>query len=74
VLVVRDACPGCGSMQCKNNGHIHNGKQNHQGKTCGRHGVVSADEPGWLAGAGPGPLANARKPETLHPPLASVEV
>jgi len=74
MMVVRDACPECGFMQCKNNGHIHNGKQNHQGKTCGRHCIASADEPGRLAGASPGPSANARAPETFHPPLASVEV
>jgi hypothetical protein len=27
-----------------------------------------------VAGAGPGPSANAREPETLHAPLASMEV
>jgi insertion element IS1 protein InsB len=39
---VRDACPECGSQLFKKNGHIHNGKQNHQCKTCGRQFVVDA--------------------------------
>jgi insertion element IS1 protein InsB len=43
-MVVRDACPGCGSIQFKKNGHIHSGKQNHQCKACGRQFVVSAEE------------------------------
>jgi insertion element IS1 protein InsB len=38
----RDACPECGSKRFKKNGHIHNGKQNHQCKTCGRQFVVDA--------------------------------
>jgi len=29
---------------------------------------------GSCCGAGPGPLTNAREPETLQPPLASMEV
>jgi transposase-like protein len=37
-----EACPECGSQQFKRNGHIHNGKQNHQGKACGRQFVVDA--------------------------------
>jgi insertion element IS1 protein InsB len=43
-MVVRDACPGCGSTQFKKNGHIHSGKQNHQCTTCGRQFVASAAE------------------------------
>jgi insertion element IS1 protein InsB len=43
-MVVRDACPGCGSPQFKKNGHIHNGKQNHQCKVCGRQFVASAED------------------------------
>ena len=43
-MVVRDACPGCGSMQFKKNGHIHSGKQNHQCKACGRQFVASVEE------------------------------
>ncbi len=43
-MVVRDACPGCGSIQFKKNGHIHSGKQNHQCKACGRQFVASAED------------------------------
>src|SRR3712207_4431036 len=43
-MVVREACPGCGSIQFKKNGHIHNGKQNHQCKACGRQFVASAED------------------------------
>jgi IS1 family transposase/transposase-like protein len=43
-MVVRDACPECGSIQFKKNGHIHSGKQNHQCKLCGRQFVASAEE------------------------------
>ena len=42
-MVVRDACPGCGAQQFKKNGHIHNGKQNHQCKACGRQFVLHAE-------------------------------
>jgi insertion element IS1 protein InsB len=42
-MSVRDACPGCGARQFKKNGHIHNGKQNHQCKACGRQFVVHAE-------------------------------
>jgi insertion element IS1 protein InsB len=43
-MVVRDACPGCGSTQFKKNGHIPSGKQNHQCKACGRQFVASAED------------------------------
>jgi insertion element IS1 protein InsB len=43
-MVVRDACPACGSTQFKKNGHIHSGKQNHQCTTCGRQCVASAED------------------------------
>jgi insertion element IS1 protein InsB len=43
-MVVRDACPACGSTQFKTNGHIHSGKQNYQCKACGRQFVVSTEE------------------------------
>jgi transposase-like protein len=49
-MVIRDECPRCQSPQHKKNGHIHNGKQNHQCHNCGRQFVdcfeqnlVSAD-------------------------------
>lgn len=33
-------CPDCGSSEVKLNGHIHNGKQNHLCKACGRQFVL----------------------------------
>ena len=33
-------CPSCGSGRYKKNGHIHNGKQNHLCKDCGRQFVI----------------------------------
>jgi insertion element IS1 protein InsB len=38
----REGCPECGSRHFKKNGHIHNGKQNHHCKACGRPFVVDA--------------------------------
>ena len=38
-MVIRDACPQCGSSKYKKNGHIHNGKQNHHCHDCGRQFV-----------------------------------
>src|SRR5690242_17346075 len=38
-MVLRDGCPQCGSTNHKKNGHIHNGKQNHRCKACGRQFV-----------------------------------
>jgi len=38
-MVIRDVCPCCKSPEYKKNGHIHNGKQNHQCKDCGREFV-----------------------------------
>jgi ribosomal protein S27AE len=43
-MAVRDACPECGSIQFKKNGHIHSGKQNHRCKTCGRQFVAIAED------------------------------
>jgi insertion element IS1 protein InsB len=34
-VVIRAMCPRCRSLKYKRNGHIHNGKQNHQCKDCG---------------------------------------
>lgn len=42
-MAVREACPACQSQQCKKNGHIHNGKQHHQGKDCGRQLVLQPE-------------------------------
>jgi len=38
-MVIRDVCPRCQSSKYKKNGHIHNGKQNHQCQACGRQFV-----------------------------------
>lgn len=35
------SCPSCQSESVKLNGHIHNGKQNHSCKGCGRQFVVN---------------------------------
>jgi insertion element IS1 protein InsB len=43
-MSMRDACPECGSRLFRKNGHIHNGKQNHQCKECGRQFVVDATQ------------------------------
>ena len=38
-MVIRDVCPRCQSSKYTKNGHIHNGKQNHQCQDCGRQFV-----------------------------------
>jgi hypothetical protein len=38
-MVIRDGCPQCQSPKYKKNGHIHHGKQNHQGRDWGRQFV-----------------------------------
>jgi insertion element IS1 protein InsB len=38
-MVTQDVYPRCQSPKYKKNGHIHNGKQNHQCKDCGRQFV-----------------------------------
>ena len=42
-MVLREACPQCGSIWFKRNGHIHTGKQNHRCKLCGRAFVLTPD-------------------------------
>src|SRR5215467_10361313 len=42
-MVVRAACPACGSERFKRNGHLQTGQQNHQCKACGRQCVLQAD-------------------------------
>lgn len=37
-------CPSCTSSVIKLNGHIHNGKQNHQCKSCGRQFVLNSTQ------------------------------
>lgn len=39
--MIRNCCPECGSKKFKKNGHIHNGKQNHQCKVCKREFVLN---------------------------------
>ena len=41
-MVVREACPACGSKRFKRNGHLKTGQQNHQCKACGRQFVLHA--------------------------------
>ena len=41
--VARVFCPECGSSNYKKNGHIHNGKQNHLCKDCGREFVLNPE-------------------------------
>jgi insertion element IS1 protein InsB len=42
-MIVRDACPACGSTRFKKNGHTHNGKQQHQCQACPRQFVQGAE-------------------------------
>jgi insertion element IS1 protein InsB len=43
-MVIRNVCPRCQSSQYKKNGHIHNGKQNHQCQACGRQFVECCEQ------------------------------
>jgi insertion element IS1 protein InsB len=43
-MVIRDVCPRCQSPKFKKNGHIHNGKQNHQCQDCGRQFVECCEQ------------------------------
>jgi insertion element IS1 protein InsB len=43
-MVLREDCPRCGSTHHKKNGHIHNGKQNHRCKACGRQFVEEFEQ------------------------------
>ncbi|MCZ6873355.1 MAG: IS1 family transposase, partial [bacterium] len=38
-MAIRELCPRCESDKFKENGHIHNGKQNHLCHDCGRQFV-----------------------------------
>ena len=42
-MVIREACPECGSDRYKKNGHTRHGKQNHHCKACGRQFVSTAE-------------------------------
>jgi transposase-like protein len=41
-MVVREACPNCGSTRYKKNGHTRHAKQNHLCKACERQFVATA--------------------------------
>jgi len=43
-MTTKHNCPECGSNNYKKNGHIHNGKQNHQCKDCGREFVLNPEK------------------------------
>jgi len=43
-MLIRDACPACGSSRYKKNGHTRHGKQNHQCKACERQFGATADD------------------------------
>ena len=43
-MIVRDACPACGSTRFEKNGHTHNGKQQHQCKACPRQLVQCSEQ------------------------------
>jgi insertion element IS1 protein InsB len=43
-MVIRELCPRCQSPKYKKNGHIHNGKQNHQCHDCGRQFVDRCEQ------------------------------
>jgi insertion element IS1 protein InsB len=43
-MVMREDCPRCGSTLRKKNGHLHNGKQNHRCKACGRQFVLEFEQ------------------------------
>ncbi len=43
-MVVREACPECGSTRYKKNGHTRHGKQNHQCQACERQFVATAED------------------------------
>jgi insertion element IS1 protein InsB len=43
-MVIRDVCPRCQSPKFKENGHIHNGKQNHHCHGCGGQFVESFEQ------------------------------
>ncbi len=53
MMIIRDVCPRCKSPKYKKNGHIHNGKQSHQCKDCGRQ-FVDCFEPYLVSDATPG--------------------
>jgi insertion element IS1 protein InsB len=45
-MLVREACPHCGSIWYEKNGHTRHAKQNHQWKACERQCVATAEDRG----------------------------
>ena len=43
-MIVREACPACGSNRYQKNGHTRYGKQNHQCNACERQFVATAED------------------------------
>ncbi len=43
-MLLREACPACGSSRYKNNDHTRHGKQNHQCNACERQFVATAED------------------------------
>ena len=43
-MLIREACPACGSRRYKKIGHTRHGKQNHQCKACERQFGATADD------------------------------
>ncbi len=43
-MLIRETCPRCGPPKYKRNGHMHNEKQNHQCKDCGRQFVACFEQ------------------------------
>jgi IS1 family transposase len=43
-MLIRDACPACGSSLYKKNGHTRHGRQNHQCKACERQFGATAED------------------------------
>ena len=43
-MLIREACPACGSSRYKKNGHTRHGKQNHQCKACERQFSATAND------------------------------
>jgi len=43
-MLIREACPACGSSRYKNNGHTRHGQQNHPCQACERQfGAMAQD-------------------------------
>jgi hypothetical protein len=63
-MVIRDVCPRCYSAKYKKNGHIHNGKQNHQCHDYGRQFVDCCEQ--YLVSEDAQPDENCGIERALH--------